>query len=223
MTFPRSCIYGLTDPRTGEVRYIGKTERGIRRVREHFIYLAKDCTYKGNWLRLLAAAGVRATAVVLEEVEPAHLNNAERSWIAYGKEQGWSLTNLTDGGDGVSGRQLSEEHRAKIAEAHRGRRLTEAHRASISKANTGRRLTELSREKIAAARHGRSLRPEALAALLASRGRRKAIVDTLAGVEYSSIVDASKVLGINASCIYNQLAGRSCTAGGRTFSYVVQA
>jgi len=50
-----SFIYGLIDPRTREVRYIGKSARGMQRPLEHSkpCYLRRDRTHKANWIREL--------------------------------------------------------------------------------------------------------------------------------------------------------------------------
>ena len=46
-------VYGLSDPRTNELRYVGKTTQTLhRRLLRHVApsYL-KEATYKNNWLR----------------------------------------------------------------------------------------------------------------------------------------------------------------------------
>ena len=74
-------IYGLRDPRTGEIRYVGKSSYGINRAYQHSRPgdLDKDPTYKGKWLRKLRKLGLRAEAVVLQCCEQHELDNAERS------------------------------------------------------------------------------------------------------------------------------------------------
>jgi len=42
------------------------------------------------------------------------------------------LTNMTEGGDGISGNVISEETRKKISEAHKGKKLTEEHKRLLS-------------------------------------------------------------------------------------------
>ena len=55
-----------------------------------------------------------------------------------------SLSNMTIGGDGVSGKPLSKEHKEKLSRAHSGKnnywwgkKLSGAHREKIRKSNTG--------------------------------------------------------------------------------------
>jgi hypothetical protein len=56
---------------------------------------------------------------VLEVATATTWENRERFWIAHGRELGWELFNLTDGGDGLHGLIPSAEHRRKISEAHK--------------------------------------------------------------------------------------------------------
>lgn len=115
-------IYGLVDPRTEAIRYIGKSCNGMYRPDDHGRdkKLAVDHTYKGNWIRQLKAAGLMYSIVILEDVShaPDTLADAEIKWIAYGRQQGWPLTNHTNGGEGMLGHTLPAAARAKIGEAN---------------------------------------------------------------------------------------------------------
>lgn len=111
-------VYGLVDPRTLEVRYIGKTVSGLKRTREHYWEKCYN-GYKTNWIKQLRDAGLRYNTVVLEICNRDTLSEQEQWWIAYGKLSGWALTNLTDGGDGVIGRVTSPETKAKISAARK--------------------------------------------------------------------------------------------------------
>jgi hypothetical protein len=72
------------------------------------------------------------------------------------------LHNKTDGGDGTSGRVLSEETKRKISEAHKGRTHSEESRRNMSKArkgNTnskGKTVSEETRAKMSAALKGKN-------------------------------------------------------------------
>jgi hypothetical protein len=46
-------VYGLFDPRTNEVRYVGKTCCGMKRPKGHVTpsVLKRDVAIKGNWIR----------------------------------------------------------------------------------------------------------------------------------------------------------------------------
>lgn len=112
-------IYALVDPRDGEIRYIGKSSTGLKRPNTHMNAnkLARDRTDKAGWLKALVLVGLRCEIRILERLEHGfQLDESERRWIAHGRANGWKLTNMTDGGDGLSGRVISEEVRARIRE-----------------------------------------------------------------------------------------------------------
>lgn len=114
-------VYGLRDPRTNEIRYVGKSSSGRRRPRAHISpsNLAKESTYKANWLRSLLRLGLRPEVVLLEEVADAGLlSQAEIRWIAVGRAAiGARFTNATDGGEGVLGLVMSPNARQKMSKA----------------------------------------------------------------------------------------------------------
>lgn len=142
MTAAHTFVYGLVDPRTLLVRYVGKTVSGMRRPRNHGeAARLKARTYCAAWVHSLHAAGLTYTIVVLEHGPKDQLSDIERWWIAYGRACGWPLTNLTDGGDGAPGVVRSAESRAAAAERIRGDRNPAKRpevQAKISAATQGR-------------------------------------------------------------------------------------
>lgn len=134
MTNSKCIIYGLVDPRTLMVRYVGLSSNGLVRPKTHRnqSVLAVDRTRKANWIRSLLADGLDYQIVVLQESSVDRLNEDEVWWLKYGQASGWPLTNLRGGGDVQFGWSVEPETRAKIAAAHRGKTLTPEHRAKIS-------------------------------------------------------------------------------------------
>jgi hypothetical protein len=115
-------IYGLRDPRTGEIRYVGRTTRGIRRITEHLMPSnLRQVTPKTTWLRSLVAAGLKPETVILMHcLNAAALHEAEAWWCAIGRAAlGERFTNATDGGEGVVGYKHSEETRKRCSAASR--------------------------------------------------------------------------------------------------------
>lgn len=91
-------IYALTDPRTGDTRYVGKAKNPKARLVQH--RQAKDGNrHKCNWLRQLAGAGLQPGLVVLEETTADRWVEREAYWIAQGRARGWPLTNILDSAD----------------------------------------------------------------------------------------------------------------------------
>lgn len=106
-------IYGLQDPITFEIRYIGQTSVGMRRPKVHFSKSSlKNKTHRSSWIKSLN--GKIPNIIILEICDKDQLNEREIYWIAHGKANGWSLTNHDNGGSGISGYKHSEETKAKI-------------------------------------------------------------------------------------------------------------
>ena len=108
-------IYGLCDPRTQEIRYVGQSTRGMIRPAEHFPPSKKDTTYKAKWLRKLIKCGLGPITVILEQcVLREELSSREQYWIAIGRAAlGKRFTNATAGGDGCL--DPTPETRAKMS------------------------------------------------------------------------------------------------------------
>lgn len=134
-------VYGLADPDSLDVRYIGKSSSGLRRPLQHGLpSQLKKTSYKTNWIRSLLTEGKTYRILVLQEVSSAaELADAERHWIREARGLGWRLTNLTDGGEGIAGFRHSETSRLKMSRTHTGRKRTAATRAKIAAARTGPR------------------------------------------------------------------------------------
>lgn len=95
-------IYGLREPDTQLIRYIGKTTNPHRRWLNHLCEKSK--THRAYWIQSLERRGLRPEIVIIEEVYGAWpWQESERFWIAFARCNGWPLVNMTDGGDGITG------------------------------------------------------------------------------------------------------------------------
>jgi hypothetical protein len=183
---------------------------------------------------VLADLKLKYEIKVLEEVEKHELGEDEQWWIRWGRLRGWSLTNLTDGGEGLGGHIFTEDHKAKVGAAHRGKTLSAEARAKISVSMQGRivsieecekrRLRATGRKhsietcrKISAIHKGKTVSPEARQKV--SEKNSVAIVDETTGLRYASAVHAADALNLHPSPVSKVLRGRHKTAGGRTFRY----
>lgn len=96
-------IYGLTDPRTAAIHYVGKANDPEERYKAHLRPAAlRKNTPKNNWIRQLLAEGVRPAIRTLGRVEPGEdWGPVERSWIALVRRL-WpgQNKNMLDGGQG---------------------------------------------------------------------------------------------------------------------------
>ncbi len=116
-------IYGLVDPGTKQLRYIGKSINGTLRARScHTSSYTKFNTHKNNWLKSLVTRNLKPNVIIIQEFSDINNNDLyqfEIKWIAYFKNMGCPLTNGTDGGPGRISHQ-TEETKAKISKSHKG-------------------------------------------------------------------------------------------------------
>jgi hypothetical protein len=111
-------IYGLIDPRTGYVRYVGKSNKPSARLRFHLLPLELEkATHKAHWMRDLLRAGFKPIQIILEEVDRREWIATEKKWIAYYRSipNYPNLTNSTEGGEGTEGYRFSDEQRKKLS------------------------------------------------------------------------------------------------------------
>lgn len=117
-------IYGLTDPRTGEIRYVGQSSTGFARPSSHGSeskLRSAERTYKTRWIRQLKKLGLSYDIVILEEVPGvSDLDDRERFWISRLKHVGNQLTNSTEGGHGTRGFKHREESKLKSSLSQSG-------------------------------------------------------------------------------------------------------
>lgn len=156
-------IYLLRDPRTNDVRYVGKTLDPSLRLSRHIQAARRGVrTHVACWILSLERAGLKP---VLEIIETCGDEWAEREryWIGH---YGDSLTNHSLGGDGAPGVTLSPETIAKRVQSRKGYKHSVATREKLSKAAKRRKPrkgwhhTEQTREKLSEARIGQRRGPD---------------------------------------------------------------
>ena len=90
-------IYGLQDPTTNEIRYVGKTNNPKKRLMFH-LYCNDTNKHKSNWIMSLKKTGTKPNLLILEKTNEIEWEEREKHWIKYGRDNGWRLTNICDGG-----------------------------------------------------------------------------------------------------------------------------
>ena len=105
-------IYGLAEPATGEIRYVGKSILAMtKRVSGH-VQTARaggSKTPSVEWMRRLLASGLRPRVIVLEVVD-GRWQEAERRWISSLRACGARLLNVHPGGNGAHTRAALAPH-----------------------------------------------------------------------------------------------------------------
>jgi group I intron endonuclease len=202
-------VYGLVDPHTKEVRYVGKQGGKSSRFTQHM----KPSTYTKrsghvySWIRHLVENGVEPKQVILAECSTQEeLNEAEKAFIAYFRGTSNRLCNHTDGGDGAPGYKASEETKAKLRSAQLGKKHSEETKSRLRAMRQGEdhpmwgvKASDLCKQKVKEA-NSRSV--------YCSNGK-----------VYHSCTEAAKDLGIANSGICRAASGQKSHCAGYGFSY----
>jgi hypothetical protein len=156
-------IYGILDPETHEIRYIGKTKLPIwKRLKLH-LWCKKKIPIS-EWIRSLPRC---PEAMVIEALyEGSDWKGREDFWINFFRGSGSDLLNMISGGGGSH--DFSAEARLKMSLAKKGKKNAPCspYRAmAISLAKKGRPNGLL----------GKKRSPEAIANFIASRLRNSAL------------------------------------------------
>lgn len=161
-------IYVLLDPRSGAVRYVGKTNDMPRRLERHICERPKKPTWKWWWIQSLVKLGLAPTIQSVQTGSGDSHKEAERNWIAAYRLFGSGLTNIADGGYGGSG-PCTEEHRRKLSLAMMGRKLSPASIEKLRQSQTGKKQSEETKRRRSAALTGRTVAPETGAKIAATK------------------------------------------------------
>jgi hypothetical protein len=221
-------VYEHRKATTGEVFYVG-TGKGCRAW--------FTANRKRHWVNIARKHGV-VVRIVQDGLQEWFAHELERDLIAlHGRFDAGkgSLVNVTDGGEGTSGRVLSAESRAKIASAKAGKRPHENTLAAISRPETRAKMSKAKRGKPAseAAKVARKIamnRPDVKeklrlaqlgrvtpAQLAASNARMVLCIET--GSVFSSSGAAKRWLQNNGYPNANGAHVWSCCNGGRISAY----
>ena len=181
-------IYTLSDPRTNEVRYVGKTVNPKKRFHEHVspIKEQREGTYKRRWTAALRADGLKPTISIIDRIENSNDEDwqcRERFWISHYRRIGARLTNLDSGG--LNGKKMSEESKEKCRLIHLGKKRTPEAREKMRVAQLGKkrslesRIKQSEANKAAWVNRERKMHPNALAALCSYHSGRKHSVEQI--------------------------------------------
>lgn len=148
-------IYGLVDPETGEVRYIGKSIRPEQRLRNHINEAPSNC-HRSHWIQSLKARGLEPTLMIIETIHGEWpWQESERFWIKRCRDGGIRLTNNTSGGDGVS--DLPPETRERMRQTWLGRKHKPETIEKLRTISSARVHSDATREKMSRRHKGRKI------------------------------------------------------------------
>lgn len=85
-------IYGLLDPISNKIRYVGQTDNLTQRLQQHLQDTSN--TPKVEWIKALKSTNTPPKMIVLSEVKDGeNAHEIEYRWIYFGRQNGWPLTN----------------------------------------------------------------------------------------------------------------------------------
>ncbi len=215
----KAYIYTLSDPITGEVKYIGKTINEPKiRLYGHLSESKKSSTHKSNWVKSLLSKGLKPIIGILDEVNNDDWEFWEDYWIEQFKTWGIELTNCIDGGKGVSSEFMKKNNpmfNQKAVEKMRNSMMGNQHakgfkhseetRKKVSKNNVkfwlGKKRPEIG-DKVS----------EKLSKPILQISKDGKLIN-----KFKSTREAVKETGIDRTGIYNCLKGKQKTSGGFTW------
>ena len=212
-------IYGLVDPRTDEIRYVGKSCTGWARPKSHWYPSSLvSRSYKNSWIKQLKSLGLMYRIRIL--ATPSHkedLDQLEIDWIKKGFAKGWPLTNLVAGGEG---RGHPTEHYRKLAQRFTGvprspKVYAKLLAAAKNRCGVPRAATTVKLLSQAAIRQF----SDPVNRIKTSRAKGGKPFTDQYGQRFETLMSAERLLGVPASNICAVLHGRRTNAGGRVFEY----
>lgn len=114
-------IYILRDPRSDEIRYVGKADNLDVRLSQHLsgARKGKRKNKRNAWIRSVLEEGVEPVIEKIDEVNEEEWQAIEAAYIQFYLSEGNRLVNGTMGGDGMSNPSL--ETRRKMSQSQKGR------------------------------------------------------------------------------------------------------
>jgi hypothetical protein len=160
-------VYGLVDPRTDEVFYVGITSRGAKtRLASHLSearsHKGKRASKKTNKILSIISKGYAVHCIILEEnshMSYDELKEKEKKWIKHYLSINPNITNLTMGGDGALGYKHLPEARRKMSKKRKGikpKPISQEGRKKISESNSTRVLSSETKKKLSNSLSGKS-------------------------------------------------------------------
>lgn len=111
-------IYSVSDPRTQIIYYVGQTRDPQQRKACHVRGRTHGLVQK--WEKSLLSGDIIPKFAILENsLAKEEVDEKEKYWIQYGKNNGWSLLNIMPGGEGWV--EVPDEVRQKISQSMKER------------------------------------------------------------------------------------------------------
>lgn len=218
-------IYTLSHPITGEIRYVGKTNRTLEK--RLYGHLHRKSSVKSScWIKSLESKGLTPIIELIDVVSEENWEEEEKFYISYCRFLGFDLTNMDEGGVGMIGYRITDEVKAKMRKSRTGKPCKEETKRKISQSLKGHTLSEERRRKIANTLRGRTpietpARAEStrkMIALKRSKMKRVGQFDINWDLikEHTSLSDAAKMFDCSHTTLLKAINGRTKLGLDRT-------
>jgi len=157
-------IYTLSEDTIENVRYIGYSKDPRHRLRVHQRESnLRVKNHKTDWIKKMIKEEKEIILNIIDSAKDDEIKKLEKYYIKKYRDDGYNLTNSTDGGDGLinptpevrermsknnprlglnKGRKLSEELKKRLSDANKGKTVSEETRRKLSIANAGKIISE---------------------------------------------------------------------------------
>jgi group I intron endonuclease len=220
----KTFIYSLTDPLTGHVRYIGKSNNPSKRFKSHLCIRKKDCFARSkNWISSLKEIGLAPTMEIVDKVNHNEWEFWETYYISLYKSWGFDLTNHQIGG-GYSHEfcKFSEETKLKMSLAQLGKKHTPEAKEKQRLKQIGVSPSNETRAKLRLSHLGKKQPLSAIAKTVKAKEKPVIQFDLITGekiAEYESARKAKDALNGRGNNLTNHLKGNRKSYMGYRFEY----
>ena len=178
-------IYGLVDPRTNQIRYVGKTKQLLNKRLYKHIQDLKNNHIKKEWIQDLLNNGLKPLIIELEKCNNDVWVERENFWI----KKLDNLTNLTTGGEGSF---FNDDIQKKISESVKKAWKTPEYRDQLIKKRKEYWSNPDNKKRQSECLKNVPISEEHKLKIKLGRKDNKRI--SINGVEYISIKDAARIL-----------------------------
>ena len=208
-------IYTLSDPISGEIKYVGQTSKTLsERMKTHLSDAKhKKANKRITWINSLLKKDLKPIIDIIDEVVEEDWVFWEMYWIEQLKVWGFNLKNGTIGGDGIKGYVYTEKDKEKM----KGRILSKETKEKMSRSKKGKPSPWNS---VFGKNHHRfgSKHSEETKDKMRIHIKQFNKLGVLVN-EWRGISEASKELKISISGISRACSGERKTAGGYIWKY----
>ena len=204
------CVYEHIRPDKNAVFYVGKGT--IARSR-------KKTGRNKYWNNIVSKNNGFIVRFVIQNIDEELAFLVESEYIDVLRRRGISLANLTNGGEGCSGRKISDESRKKISASHKGKKRSREVVERLRLSMIGRRHSDETKRKMSEFNKGKTIPIETKQKMSEAAKNKKPVICLDTGVVYESIRHAARDLGLYPQHIHKICNGVNKRTGGYRFAF----